>query len=269
MRFLRNMKIFICFFSSIFLVNLLAGATDMYNKSSIQMIVVYDNNPYKDNLELDWGFSCFVEGLEKSILFDTGANGQILISNMEKLGIHPEDIDVAVLSHAHRNHTGGMENLINLTPKIEVWLPYFFASDFKDRVRKKGAKVVEVDTSRKICEGAYSSGVIEGWIKEQSLVLDTEKGLILITGCAHPRITNIIARVKELFKKDIYFALGGFHLAGFDDTEIKKIIDKFRDSGVQKVGPCHCSGDDARILFYEEYKDDFIEIGVGKGIKIQ
>lgn len=54
-----------------------------------------------------------------------------------------------------------------------------------------------------------------------------------------------------------------------DETEIKEIIDKFRDSGVQKVGPCHCSGDEARILFYEEYKDDFIEIGVGKEIKIQ
>lgn len=241
----------------------------MNNKSSIQMIVVYDNNPYKDNLELDWGFSCFVEGLEKSILFDTGANGQILLSNMKKLEIEPKDIDVLVLSHAHRDHTGGLEDLLAKNSKIEVWLPYFFASDFKDRVRKKGAKFVEVNTSRKIVEGAYSSGVIEGWIKEQSLVLDTEKGLILITGCAHPRIISIIARVKELFKKGIYLALGGFHLVGFDRAETKEIIDKFRNSGVQKVGPCHCSGEEARILFHKEYKDDFIEIGVGKEIKIQ
>jgi len=241
----------------------------MNNKSSIQMTVLYDNNPYEERLELDWGFSCFVEGLGKSILFDTGANGQILLSNMEKLGMPPEKVDVVVLSHAHRDHTGGLEDILTRNSKIEVWLPYFFTSDFKDGVRKKGARVVEVETFRKICEGAYTSGVIEGWIKEQSLVLDTEKDLIVITGCAHPRITNIIARVKELSKKDIYLALGGFHLAGFDKAEIKEIIDKFRNLGVKKVGPCHCSGEEARILFHEEYKDDFIEIGVGKEIKIQ
>jgi 7,8-dihydropterin-6-yl-methyl-4-(beta-D-ribofuranosyl)aminobenzene 5'-phosphate synthase len=231
------------------------------------MSVVYDNNPADQRLEADWGFSCFVEGPGKSILFDTGANGQILLSNMEKLGIHPEKVDVVVLSHAHRDHTGGLEDLLARNSKIEVWLPHFFTPDFKDGVRKKGAKIIEVEASGEICEGAYTSGVIEGWIKEQSLVLDTKKGLILMTGCAHPRITNILARVKELFKKDIFLAMGGFHLAGFDKAEIEGIIGRFRDLGVQKVGPCHCSGDETRALFYEEYKDDFIKIGVGKEIK--
>ncbi len=231
------------------------------------MCVAYDNNPYDQSLKTDWGFSCFVEGLEKAILFDSGANGQILLSNLEKLGIHPEKVDAVVLSHAHRDHTGGLEEFLGRNSKIEVWLPHFFTPDFKDGVRKKGAKLVEVEAPRKICEGAYTSGVIEGWIKEQSLVLDTKKGLILMTGCAHPRITNILARVKELFNKDIFLAMGGFHLAGFDKTEIKGIIDQFRDLGVQKVGPCHCSGDEARALFYEEYKDDFVKIGVGKEIK--
>lgn len=240
----------------------------MNNRSSVQMSVVYDNNPYDENLKTDWGFSCFVEGPEKSILFDSGANGQILLSNMEKLGIQPEKIDVVVLSHDHKDHTGGLEALLTRNSYIEVWLPHFFTSSFKSGVREKGAKVVEVETSREIFKGAYTSGVIEGWIKEQSLVLDTDKGLIVMTGCAHPRIVNIIARVKELFAKDICLTLGGFHLAGFYKNEIKKIIAKFRDFGVQKVGPCHCSGDEARILFSEAYQEDFITIGVGKKIKI-
>jgi 7,8-dihydropterin-6-yl-methyl-4-(beta-D-ribofuranosyl)aminobenzene 5'-phosphate synthase len=241
----------------------------MKNQPTIKISVIYDNNPCDQKLKTDWGFSCFVEGLEKSILFDTGANGQILLSNMAKLGIRPGDIDVVVLSHAHRDHTGGLEDLLVLNSKIEVWLPQFFASDFKDHVRKKGAKVVEVTTSQKICEGACTSGVIEGWIKEQSLVLDTENGLILLTGCAHPRIAQIILRVKEIFKKDISMALGGFHLAGFEDKAIKEIMRKLRDSGIKKVGPSHCSGDEARNLFYKEYKDNFLDIGVGKKIKIQ
>lgn len=241
----------------------------MISQLPIQMSVVYDNNPDDGRLQTDWGFSCFVEGMKKSILFDTGAKGQILLSNMEKLGIQPERIDVVVLSHAHRDHTGGLDDLLSRNPRIEVWLPQFFAIDFKDQVRKKGAKVVEVTTPQKIGEGAYSSGVIEGWIKEQSLVLDTENGLVLVTGCAHPRIVHIIARIRDIFKKEIFMALGGIHLAGFEKKELREIIRKFRDSGIQRVGLGHCSGDEARKLFQEEYKEDFVEIGVGKKIEIQ
>jgi len=241
----------------------------MISQLPIQMSVVYDNNPYDGRLKTDWGFSCFVEGREKPILFDTGAKGQILLSNMEKLGIQPARIDVVVLSHAHRDHTGGLDDLLSRNPRIEVWLPQFFAIDFKDQVKKKGAKVVEVTTPQKIGEGAYSSGVIEGWIKEQSLVLDTENGLVLVTGCAHPRIVHIIARIRDIFKKEIFMALGGIHLAGFEKRELREIIRKFRDSGIQRVGLGHCSGDEARKLFHEEYKEDFVEIGVGKKIEIQ
>lgn len=237
--------------------------------SPLRLSILYDNNPYNRRLKTDWGFSCFVEGLEKSILFDSGADGQILLSNLERLGIPPAGIEVVVLSHAHRDHIGGLKDLLILHPQVEVWLPDFFTSDFKDQIRAKGAKVVEVRESRKICEGASTSGVIEGWIKEQSLVLDTDRGLVLLTGCAHPRIVHIIGRVRDIFKKDIFMALGGFHLAGFDKKEVKEIIRKFRDSGIRGVGPGHCSGDEARALFHDEYKEDFVEIGVGKRIAIQ
>ena len=240
----------------------------MNNQSAVQISVVYDNNTYDKRLKPDWGFSCFVNGLEKSILFDTGANGRILLSNLEQIGIKPERIDAVVLSHEHRDHTGGLEALVRRNPKIEVWIPHFFVSSFKQGVQKQGAKVFEVEASQSLCKRAFSTGVINGWIKEQSLVLDTDRGLILITGCAHPRITEILAQVKEIFSKNIYLALGGFHLAGFDKADIDEIIAKFRDLGVQKVGPCHCSGDDARMYFHQEYQNDFIEIGVGKEIKI-
>jgi 7,8-dihydropterin-6-yl-methyl-4-(beta-D-ribofuranosyl)aminobenzene 5'-phosphate synthase len=241
----------------------------MKNGSVVQISVVYDNNPYDERLKPDWGFSCFVNGLEKSILFDTGAKGRVLLSNLEKIGIKPERIDAVVLSHEHRDHTGGLDALISRNPEIEVWIPHFFVSSFKEGIQKRGAKVFEVKASQNICVRAFSTGVIHGWIKEQSLVLDTNPGLVLITGCAHPRITEIISQVKELFNKNIYLALGGFHLAGFDKADINEIIGKFRDLGVQKVGPCHCSGNDARMFFSKEYQNNFIEIGVGKEIKIQ
>ncbi|MEW6374509.1 MAG: MBL fold metallo-hydrolase [Thermodesulfobacteriota bacterium] len=107
-------------------------------RNPLTITVVYDNNPFNPNLRAEWGFSCFIEGLEKSILFDTGAKGQILLVNMEKLGIKPEEIDVIILSHTHRDHTGGLEVLISKKPAIEVWIPGFFPSDFKEDLRKKG-----------------------------------------------------------------------------------------------------------------------------------
>lgn len=240
----------------------------MKKQAALELTVVYDNHSLDPGLKSDWGFSCFVEGPEKSILFDTGADGRILLSNLEKLGIPPDRIDVVLLSHAHRDHTGGLNDLLARNPKIDVWLPHFFPVEFKEGILKKGAGVVNVEGSREICPGAHTSGVIEGWIKEQSLVLDTDKGLVLMTGCAHPRIVHIIARVRETFRKDIFMVLGGFHLAGFEKKEIREIIRTFRNSGIATVGPAHCSGDEARALFSEEYGDDYLLMGVGKKIRL-
>ena len=128
---------------------------------------------------------------------------------MKKLGIPPEEIDLVFLSHEHKDHTGGLASLLSENPNIQVWLPDFFSSSFKETIKAKGTPVVEVDTFQKICERAYTTGVIQGWIKEQSLILDSEKGLILITGCAHPRITKVIDTVKKLLKKDIYLVFNG------------------------------------------------------------
>jgi len=241
----------------------------MTKKQTLSMRIVYDNNPYNEILKPDWGFSCFISGLEKSILFDTGTKGNILLSNMEKMGILPDDIDVVFLSHDHKDHTGGLESLLEKNSEIEVWVPAFFSSNFKKSIKKKGANFIDVQKLRKICEGAYTTGVITGWINEQSLVLETNEGLVLMTGCSHPRIANIITIVKDLFKKDIFMVLGGFHLAGFENAEIKEIIGVFRSINVKKTGLCHCSGDDARRLFAKEYKDDYIDIGVGKEIVIE
>jgi 7,8-dihydropterin-6-yl-methyl-4-(beta-D-ribofuranosyl)aminobenzene 5'-phosphate synthase len=82
------------------------------------------------------------------------------------------------------------------------------------------------------------------------------------------RIAHVIDRIRSLFRKDIFMALGGFHLAGFNKKEIREILRKFRDSGIKKVGPAHCSGDEARTLFQEEYQEDFIELGAGAKIRI-
>jgi len=240
----------------------------MNNIQQIRMIIVYDNIPFDERLTKDWGFSCFIKGLEKSILFDTGRKGHILLSNMEKLSIRPEEIDLVFLSHAHKDHTDGLEALLAENSKIEVWLPEFFPSSFKEAIKAKGATVAEVDGFQKIYEGAYTTGVSSGWIREQSLILDTDKGLVVVTGCAHPRIVETISKAKDLLEKGVHMVLGGFHLAGFLEEEIEEITARFQSLGVKKVGPCHCSGEICRIMFANKYGDDFIKTGVGSEIKV-
>jgi len=249
----------------IFMV-LVDGGLAMNDKASLRAVVVYDNNTYDQRLQTDWGFSCYIEGLDKTILFDCGTKGKILLSNMERLGLKPEKIDTVVLSHFHNDHVGGLDDLLTRNSSVEVWLPDFFPDDFKDGIRKKGARVIKVTHSAQICDGALTTGIIEGPIKEQSLILETEKGLVLITGCAHPGIIKIIESAKSMYKKDICFVFGGFHLGGLGQPQIKEIIAGFRRLGVKKAGPSHCSGDAARQLFSENYGEDFVRIGAGKEI---
>ena len=107
-----------------------------------------------------------------------------------------------------------------------------------------------------------TTGELNG-IKEQSLIIATSKGLIVVTGCAHPGIVNIVKKAKELTGKDVYLAIGGFHLSGASQRTISSIIEELKALGVKKVAPCHCSGDLARRLFKEKFGEDYLEAGVG------
>jgi len=218
-------------------------------------------------METDWGFAAFITGTEKAILFDTGG-GRLLLENMEKLAIEPNSVDVVVLSHIHRDHTGGLDSFLEKNPNVTVYLPSVFPKKFKDNARDRGAKMVEVEESLQICENVYSTGRLGKWIKEQSLIIRTDKGLVVITGCAHPGIVNIVSKAKELIKDDILLVIGGFHLEWATKGRIEKIISVFKQLGVRCVGPCHCSGHKARSLFEKHFGSSYINIGAGKVITL-
>lgn len=240
----------------------------MKKNKAVTVTIVYDNNLYLENCRNDWGFSCFVEGLEKSILFDTGGDGRILLDNMAKLNIGPEDVDGIFISHDHKDHTGGLAALLKKKQEVDTWIPDFFSLAFRNSLREKGATVIPIKDAGKICDGAHTTGVINGWIKEQSLLIETGEGIVLITGCAHPRIVNIVRTANHLFEQDVHTIIGGFHLVGFEENTIKEIIDMLKKDGVTKAGPCHCSGEDARRLFAQAFKENFIDLGVGRKITL-
>jgi 7,8-dihydropterin-6-yl-methyl-4-(beta-D-ribofuranosyl)aminobenzene 5'-phosphate synthase len=229
----------------------------------LRLTVTYDNNPYDQRLKTAWGFSCLVEGAEKVILFDTGGEAPVLLANMDSLGVKLEDIDIVVLSHNHDDHTGGLMDLLARNRDVKVYLPKSFPAAFKERVTQAGAEVVEVKDPVEVCKDVYSVGEMGGWIKEQSLAVRTDEGLVVITGCAHPGIVPIVEKARELFEDDVLLAMGGFHLLRTGAGEVEDVINDLKDLGVAYAGPCHCSGDGARHLFKEKYGAKYVEIGVG------
>jgi 7,8-dihydropterin-6-yl-methyl-4-(beta-D-ribofuranosyl)aminobenzene 5'-phosphate synthase len=200
----------------------------------MKVTIVYDNeaNP---GFKSGWGFSCLIETGEK-LLFDTGDSGRKLIYNIRQLKVQPENVAKVVISHNHWDHTGGLKEFLRLNNKAEVIHPKSFSK------------------STEICAGIYSTGTLGVFIKEQSLVVNTEKGNVVVTGCAHPGLENIIEKSREL--GEIYGVIGGFH--GFSKLE------KLR--GIKLIAPCHCTKHIQKIR--AKYPTEFVEIKAGSIIEI-
>lgn len=237
-------------------------------ENMISVITIFDNYLINPDLRTGWGFSCLIKTDNGNILFDTGDDGEILLENMEKMKIDPKIIDSIVISHDHYDHFGGLADFLKQNNQVKVCILSTF-NQTKNIAENTGATVLEIEKSTRITENIYTTGELGTGIKEHSLIIKTNKGLIVITGCSHPGIVNILKKARELFPEEkIYLVLGGFHLFQTGDSEIENIIISFKELGVQKVAPCHCSGDRTRELFKQEYGDDFIENGVGKIIEI-
>ena len=242
-------------------------ATDN-GSGDIKITIVYDNNPYRKGLKTDWGFGCVITGLEKTILFDTGGNGEILLSNMQALHIDPKSIDVVVLSHIHGDHTDGLWAFLAKNPKVSVYLPASFPSRFKKKVSSLSANVVEVHEATEVFDGVFTTGQVGDFMLEQALVITTPGVTAVISGCAHPGIEKMVAVAQKITKRKRFLVTGGFHLGGASKETIQRLIASLKELGVEWAGPCHCSGDLARNLFKEAFGDHYVDVGVGKIIEL-
>ena len=231
----------------------------------INITIVFDNNVINKRFISGHGFSCLVQYKQKNVLFDTGSDSSILLHNMNRLHINPKSIDSIVLSHEHDDHINGMTGFLEQNNAVSVYVLKSFRSNFKDKVHSLGANVVEVEEPKGIFPGIYTTGELGNDIKEQSLIIDTNKGLVIITGCAHPGVIKIIRKAIEMIpRKKIYFVMGGLHLSWAPLREIKQILGDSLKLGVKKLAPCHCTGSEAYLQFKQGYSEDCVQGGVGK-----
>jgi 7,8-dihydropterin-6-yl-methyl-4-(beta-D-ribofuranosyl)aminobenzene 5'-phosphate synthase len=219
-------------------------------------------------LTAGWGFSAIIEYEGHTLLFDTGADGQALLDNMAALHINPLDIESVVLSHNHSDHTGGLKTLLATGAQPNVYLLPSFPPAFKQLISQM-TTVIETTPDQTIFEGIVTTGEMGEKIPEQAIAIEVEQGLVILTGCAHPGIVAMIEHIKAISDRPVYLVLGGFHLKDTAPAEIAAIVQAFRRLGVERVGPCHCTGEQAIAAFAEEYGEDFVPIGTGYIIEIE
>lgn len=216
----------------------------------MELEILYDNEA-KEGFRRGWGFSCLVG---RRLLFDTGADVEALIFNMLRLNVNFRAIDKIILSHEHGDHIGGIQIVRKLGP-VEIVVPKSFSTNFKTWLSSQpNVYLKEVDEPEEISPHVFTTGELGLRIKEQSLIIETSKGLIVVTGCSHPGLENILRKSSAF--GEIYGVVGGFH--GFNKLETLKDL--------RLIVPCHCTMYKREIL--NLYPESAIKCSAGCTIKI-
>lgn len=208
--------------------------------------VIYDNRA-EDGFTGSWGFAALVETNSETLLFDTGWDGYLLLKHMKRLNIEPAHIGKLIISHQHWDHIGGLPEILQASPGIEVYVPASFSENLKKEIEKR-ATLIEVKEPVEICKGITSTGELGDKVKEQALILNTGDGCYVLTGCAHPGLAAILDTAR-LYGK-VKGILGGLH----DSEEFERL------KGLELIAAGHCTVHREKIK--EIFPSEFVEIKV-------
>lgn len=271
----------------------------------MQIKILVDNIT-KNDLLAEWGLAVFIEYQGHKILLDAGTTG-IFVENAKQMGIRMEDIELTVLSHAHYDHADGLERFFEENKTAKCYLQSCCMENCYDRKDlnkikyigiKKGLlnqyadRFVRVEGDQELLPGVtliphktaglekigekmgmylYQDGVwkADDFAHEQSLVFDTEKGLVIFNSCSHGGADHIITEVKNTRPGEkIYALIGGFHLFSAPDEEVSALAERIRETGIEKIYTGHCTGERAVGLLQDSLGDMVEQIYTGMEIEI-
>lgn len=254
----------------------------------------------------EYGLSILVETDKQRILFDTGQNISV-VHNAPLLGVDLSDLDGIVLSHGHFDHTGGLKQVLEETGEIEVIAhPDIFKRRYakhgnsmtsignpytKETLEDVGATfrfseeptnigniTITGEVERKTdFENIDATLYVEEGdelkedklLDDQALVINTNKGLFVILGCAHRGMINTIEQAKKIAGKDrIYGVIGGTHLVAADKIQVEGTIKALKAYQIQRIGVSHCTGPEASARLAGEFGDRFFYNNAGSVIEL-
>jgi len=220
-------------------------------KESFEIYIVFDDKCPKSGFLTGFGFSALIYNYftEKFSLFDTGGNGNILIHNIKEFKVNISDIKNVIISHNHHDHAGGLVEILQINPSVNIYVPIDDLKAFSRAFPNK--QIFGISEITEIEKNLFTSGQIKSsFNSEQSVFLKTKNNeLIILVGCAHPGVEKFIIRAKEISR--IKAIIGGFH--GFRKLNYLEDIDF--------IGACHCS--QYYDFIRETYPRQFKRICVG------
>ncbi len=253
--------------------------TDWYSPSPhllkhLEILDIYDNRRFRKqkNLIDSWGFSCVIKTDKKTILFDTGRHSLVLLNNMYRMGIAPREIDIIVLSHSDDDHSGGLHGFLEVNPHVELYLTDTYPDTDYESIQNMGIKITFVQKAIEIIPGVWTTGALptnrvgspHAGKKEQSIIFNTVRGPIVITGCAHADIISVSEKVEQLLKQSVYLLIGGFHYKNSSSEELERVLFHPAITRIPLLAPTHCSGELINKLILKEGSHTLLEFGLGK-----
>jgi len=249
------------------------------------------------------GLSFLVEYDDGKLLFDTG-QGMTLLNNAVKMGFCPQDFKRVVLSHGHYDHAGGLKMLVESGARFELIAhPDAFAEKVAmfpgkgfipignpvniEYLKESGITVKIVSESIELAPGIMTTGEVpmktdfekiepmlfvrengkeipDPLADDQALILDTDKGIVVLLGCAHRGVVNTLMRVQELTgKTTVYAVVGGFHLERASDAQVRQTVDVLKEFDVRQISPAHCTGIRATKAFLDAFGNRITTANVG------
>lgn len=253
-------------------------------------------------LTQDWGFSALIEYQGKRILFDTGNNSDIFAHNASALGVDLTRLDFVVISHRHGDHTDGLRHLLTINPNIKIYVPddeYFGGPTPMGFFRRKEPSLpasmryfngnmprqlphgspwpqghlIRIDSSTTVMPGItivrnIAQGRLFGETPELSLSIQTPRGQLLVVGCSHPGIEQILGSIAAK-QNPVYLLLGGLHLVQTPQPELDRLVKALRDEWkVATIAPGHCTGEGGFLTLEQSFGTRYQYAGLGTRIDL-
>jgi 7,8-dihydropterin-6-yl-methyl-4-(beta-D-ribofuranosyl)aminobenzene 5'-phosphate synthase len=270
--------------------------------SSNRITILVDAFGMPSALRQDWGFSALVEYGGRRILFDAGNDAEVFAHNARLLGVDLTRLDAVVISHRHGDHTDGLRHLLNVNPGVTIYAPndeYFggptpavffrrpapelpphmryFGGSVPEEIPHgspwKEADLVRLEGSMEIAPGVRLVQNISphrefGETPELSLVIDTPQGQVVLVGCSHPGIEQILESVQAR-ERPVYLLVGGLHLVTTPDPDIERLAQALHEGwGVERIAPGHCTGEGAFAALRRIYGREYVFAGVGTPLEL-
>jgi len=244
----------------------------MKEVNSVKITTIVDNDVWEKGFSSTWGISFYVETFKEdekhTVLMDTSGSFEKFDKNASKLGIDLTSVEAVFISHWHGDHMGALSQVLSLIKhSVPVYVPSANSSGIREIKNANGNPVVCSEPTEFI-GGLMSTGEMSKGISEHSLIINVkDKGLVVLTGCSHPGIINILNRTMKASGVDkVYAVMGGFHISG---TNVGVKVGKFlKELNVEIVSPCHCTNQDARNGIAKIVREKYVKIGSGKIITI-